>query len=213
MSHTKSKSSKIKEEKGNMTEKENQIIDNNSFNYNMDSTKENLDINSIINPNEKVEKISHLLYDPDNNDKIINISKLDEDLISSDEKNDRKSKRNNRESDFQSFGDHTDNNINTIINISNLDIPIQIPNQIENINKENKEKNEKKNNFDCNKQNDNNIKKINNISIDEGFKMKYKHKNFLKKIPFYCTIIILVIFLVFIAFFIFFLFKIFFNLY
>ena len=209
MSHTKSKSSKIKEEEGR--EKENENIDNNSFNYNMDNTKTNLDINSLINPSVKVEKISHLLYDQDNNDKIINISKLDEDLISSDERNPKKTKRHHIDSDIKSFGDNTDNNMNPIINISNLDIPNLIPNQIESINKENKEKNEKNSNFDCNKQND--IKIILNINIDEGFKMKYKHKNCLKKIPFYCTIIILVIFLAFIAFFIFFIFKTFFNLY
>ena len=210
MSHTKSKSSKIKEEEGR--EKENENIDNNSFNYNMDNTKSNLDINSLINTSEKVEKISHLLYDQDNNDKIINISKLDEDLISSDERNPKKTKRHHIDSDIKSFGDNTDNNMNPIINISNLDIPNLIPNQIESINKENKEKNEKNSNFDCNKQNDKNIKIINNINVDEGFKMKYKHKNCLKKIPFYCTIIILVIFLVLIAIFIFFIFKIFFNL-
>ena len=88
MFHSKSKSSKFQEKKEKQINKSkendsNQYNQNNSININnMDSTQENMNINILINE----EKIANLLIDSDNNEKIINISKLDEDLCYDDKK-------------------------------------------------------------------------------------------------------------------------------
>ena len=52
----------------------------------MDATKENLNVKLITNEKDHFDKISNLLIDSYNNEKIVNISKLDEDLNYDDKK-------------------------------------------------------------------------------------------------------------------------------
>ena len=217
MFHSKSKSTKIqeKEKEKNIAnliiKKTNKYNDNNSINFtNIDSTKENLDLHLIKNEYENIEKISNLLCE-DHDDKIVNISKLDESLFP-EEKNNKNGElleKNKNISNFDIVGDDNEkDNSNPIINISNLEMPI-FKNELQNINKsiednntnENINKNENKNNI---------IKIIKNE--DEVIKMK-KKKNCFQKIPLFCKIILIINIFIIISFLFFFLFKIVINKY
>ena len=131
MFHSKSRSSKLqeKEEKQIYKSKENdsnQYNQNNSININnMDSTKENMNIKILINE----EKISNLLIDSDNNEKIVNISKLDEDLHYDDKKNQKNlsSKIKKIENSYlKSIMSEANDNEKPIVNISNLEYPMNV---------------------------------------------------------------------------------------
>ena len=206
MIHSKSKSTKIKEN-------EKEIKKNNSINY-MDSTKENINLNLIINQNDNFTKMSNLLCEQDNDDKIVNISKLDDVLFSEDRKdknNELCQKHMDGDSKFELILEEQNQNDNTnpIINISNLDMSIfkneeneqKINKSIEDINHSNDNINKKENN-------------INKITIierkDEVLKIQ-KKKNCIEKLPFYCKIILIVNIFIILTFLLFFLFKIIIN--
>jgi hypothetical protein len=83
MIHFKSKSSKIKEESNKEDEQTNSNNEYVSTTVNqIDSTKDNLSLNLMTE--ENIGKISSLFSDPDYNDKVINISRLDESLCYTD---------------------------------------------------------------------------------------------------------------------------------
>ena len=217
MFHSKSKSTKIqeKEKEKNIAnliiKKTNKYNDNNSINFtNIDSTKENLDLHLIKNEYENIEKISNLLCE-DHDDKIVNISKLDESLFP-DEKNNKNGElleKNKNISNFDIVGDDNEkDNSNPIINISNLEMPI-FKNELQNINKS-IEDNNTNDNINKNENNKNIIKIIKNE--DEVIKMK-KKKNCFQKIPLFCKIILIINIFIIISFLFFFLFKIVINKY
>ena len=184
MIHFKSKSTKIKEDTNNEEEKVNSDNDYVSTTVNqINSTKDNLSLNTLTD--ENYGKISSLLFEQDNNDKIVNISKLDESLCY----NDKNTKRENNEQDIQQSNyefiiknitnNEENNNSNPVINISCLETQ----------NNENKSDN----NINYNNQTikENNIEK-NKISYknDEVFLVKKKNKICSKK----RIILILIIF-------------------
>ena len=126
MIHFKSKSTKIKEDTNNEEEKVNSDNDYVSTTVNqINSTKDNLSLNTLTD--ENYGKISSLLFEQDNNDKIVNISKLDESLCY----NDKNTKRENNEQDIQQSNyefiiknitnNEENNNSNPVINISCLE--------------------------------------------------------------------------------------------
>ena len=197
MIHFKSKSSKIKEETNKEDEQTNSNNEYVSTTVNqIDSTKDNLSLNLMTE--ENIGKISSLFSDPDYNDKVINISRLDESLCYTD-KNTKKEKienknnikNENNESDYGLMikdiinGNNNENNIsNPVINISYLenqnnddkksDYSSQINNSIINIQRQNTE-------------NISNIEKK-----DEAFKSKKTNK-FCNKKRFIFTLVIFII--------------------
>ena len=203
MIHSKSKSTKSQE-----NEKE---IKKNSLNYiNKDSTKDNLNLNLIINENENYAKISNLLCEHDNDDKIVNISKLDEVLYSDERKpknNELFQKHMEGDSKFDLIiGDQNESdNTNPIINISNLEISIFKSEQNEQkINKSIEDNNQSNDNMNKKENNNNKITIIK--GKDEVLKIKKNKKCFLK-LPFYCKIILIVNIFIILTFLLFFLFK------
>jgi hypothetical protein len=189
MSHSKSKSTKIEEEKGKENKK---MIINNSINYtNIDVSEQNLDLNLIINENGQLDKISNLLYDPDNIDKIVNISKLDETLYSEDRS--KKSKiYEQSDSKAEMVIDEEINNSKPIINISQLEIPVDLKTESNCDNK-----NDTKNNInDINKSSVSSSNEINNNinQIKDKYAVfKNKNKKVLKTRTVICLIILVII--------------------
>ena len=189
MSHSKSKSTKIEEEKGKENKK---MIINNSINFtNIDVSEQNLDLNLIINENGQLDKISNLLYDPDNIDKIVNISKLDETLYSEDRS--KKSKiYEQSDSKAEMVIDEEINNSKPIINISQLEIPIDLKTESNCDNK-----NDTKNNInDINKSSVSSSNEINNNinQIKDKYAVfKNKNKKVLKARTVICLIILVII--------------------
>ena len=189
--------------------------DNNLNYYNMDSTKANLNLNLIINENDSIPKITNLLMDSDYNEKIINISKLDEELIFSDDRKSKNSKTHKTDKSSLPMIENQEynNNSGPIINISNLDIPIKVQNVIDNINEQKKESNNNSNsnnNKNTNEINNNDIKIVQNNIKDKGSQRKINHRNLIRKRKrvIYCKIVILIISLIFLTVFIIFLIKI-----
>ena len=200
MIHSKSKSSKIKtedlnNENSSSNNKTNVVNGNNSTsdsaNY-MNSTNGNLKLD-LNDDNNNIVKIPNLFYNDENDEKIVNISKLDEDLYS----NDKKSKRfdeNNKHQIGESDSQILDNN-SKIINISNLDIHLNSKN--ENINAKEKANDNKDINEDINENFNNKIHKTEEIKINEiksgvDDVFKVKKRSFLDKISFRFKIIILI---------------------
>ena len=182
--HSKSKSYKIqiKEESKsdifNNKTTNNFDCNNSTIDKPIDSTKENLDLNSIIN-GDNLNKISNLLYDQDN---------VDEDLYSED-----KNTKNNKIKANHQTGDNSDlifentndiNNSNPIINISTLEFPAYQNELLNNSNKND------------NKENKNEIGIKKNDS-DEIF--KNKNQNILNKNPLSLKILITILFLIIFA--------------
>ena len=200
MSHSKSKSTKIEEEKGKGNKK--MIINNsnNSINFtNIDVSEQNLDLNLIINENGQLDKISNLLYDPDNSDKIVNISKLDETLYSEDRS--KKSKiYEQSDSKAEMVIEEEINNSKPIINISQLEIPIDLKNESNCDNK-----NDTNNNInDINKSNESSSNEINNNNNqikDKYTVFKNKNKKVLKTRTVICLIILVIIGIIIILYF------------
>ena len=206
MIHSKSKSSKIKtedlnNENSSSNNKTNVVNGNNSTsdsaNY-MNSTNGNLKLD-LNDDNNNIVKIPNLFYNDENDEKIVNISKLDEDLYS----NDKKSKRfgeNNKHQISESDSQLIDNN-SKIINISNLDIHLNSKNETqfknENINAKEKANDNKDINEDINENFNNKIHKTEEIKINEiksgvDDVFKVKKRSFLDKISFRFKIIILI---------------------
>ena len=151
--------------------------------------------------------MSNLFCNDENDDKIINISKLDEDLYSNDKKSARidKNKHLTRDSNSQLIEVNTnslDNN-SKIINISNLEIKVNFHNetQVKNENTNSNENAISDINANLNENVNNQIHKIEEIKIneiketkkeaDEAFKVK--KKSFFDKISFRIKMIILII--------------------
>ena len=226
MIHSKSKSTKIKEKEEDqnintvVNIKTNRFNNNNSLTLNsIDLTKENLNLKLITS-----EKISNLLYDSENDDKVVNISKLDEELYTDEKRIKKYDKNVTVGSDFELvIGNINENDTSKpIINISSLDTPIHLQNEIQTINLVNNNNvstsntsinnniinndNNNKNNSSSNKiVKTNKIKKDNNLK-DEAFKTK--SKKCFRKIPLYLKIIFLIIIIIIFSFLFFFLFKI-----
>ena len=159
--------------------------------------------------NNNIEKISNLFCNDENDDKIINISKLDEDIYSNDKKSARidKIKHLTRDSNSQLIEVNTnslDNN-SKIINISNLEFQVNFPNETQ-VKNTNSNENANENaisdiNANLNENANNQIYKTEEIKIneiketkkeaDEAFKVK--KKSFFDKISFRFKIIILII--------------------
>ena len=186
MIHFKSKSTKIKEDTNNEEEKVNSDNDYVSTTVNqINSTKDNLSLNTLTD--ENYGKISSLLFEQDNNDKIVNISKLDESLCY----NDKNTKRENNEQEIQQSNyefiiknitnNEENNNSNPVINISCLETQNNENKSDNNINSNNNNQTIKENNIEKNK-----------ISYkkDEVFLAKKKNKICSKK----RIILILIIF-------------------
>lgn len=138
MIHSKSKSTKIKEKEEDqnintvVNIKTNRFNNNNSLTLNsIDLTKENLNLKLITS-----EKISNLLYDSENDDKVVNISKLDEELYTDEKRIKKYDKNVTVGSDFELvIGNINENDTSKpIINISSLDTPIHLQNEIQTIN-------------------------------------------------------------------------------
>ena len=214
MIHSQSKSSKIKsegisDEKSSSNKKTNVVNGNNSTSdsaHYMSSTKKELNLESYFD-NNNIEKMSNLFCNDENDDKIINISKLDEDLYSNDKKSERieKNKHLTRDSNSQLIEvnkNSLDNN-SKIINISNLEFQVNFPNkaQAKNENTNSNENAISDINANLNENANNQIHKTEEIKIneiketkkdaDEAFKVK--KKSFFDKISFRFKIIILII--------------------
>ena len=159
-------------------------------------------------------KISNLLCEHDNDDKIVNISKLDEVLYSDERKpknNELFQKHMEGDSKFDLIiGDQNESdNTNPIINISNLEISIFKSEQNEQkINKSIEDNNQSNDNMNKKENNNNKITIIK--GKDEVLKIKKNKKCFLK-LPFYCKIILIVNIFIILTFLLFFLFKIIIN--
>ena len=199
MIHFKSKSSQIKEESNKEKEQPNLNAEYLSTTVNqIDSTKDNLSLN--LTTGENIGKILSL-SEQDNDDKIVNISKLEESLCYTG-RNTKREKKEMEEEQYQNAkSDYEliirdaikfdENNISKpIINISYLDSQenknktTDITNQI-NVSKINIKEN-------------NNKKVMNNVDKkDEVFLFKKRRKIFSKKIIILSLIIFLIIFLIF----------------
>ena len=203
MIHSKVKSSQIdkkEESKGaNINEKINSTIEYISTTVNqINETNGNLSLS--LNTGETMGKLSSYLIEDDNNDKIVNISKLDESL---NYKNTNREENNNEHK--QSVSDYgliikdimnneKEQNSNPIINVSYLETQTNEINNIKTINN-----------------NVNNINvldpKTNNNQIkdrkDEVFKFKKKNNIHLKKSKILIFVSIFLLFILFITFIIF----------
>ena len=219
MIHSKSKSTKIKpdaiyDENSSSKKKENVANGNNTTSDSancMSFTKENLNLESFFDNNSNIKKISSLFHIEEideNDDKIVNISKLDEDICSFDKKS-IKNLHQAGESNSQLVEVNKNDNDNNdkIITISHLGFPINCQNEIQN-KTENINANENLNvnaNTDINVNVNNIINKTEEIKInelkseaDEAFKVK--KKSFFDKISFKFKIIALIILLLFVIF-------------
>ena len=202
MIHFKSKSSKIKEESNKENEQTNSNNEYVSTTVNqIDSTKDNLSLNLMTG--ENIGKISSLFSDPDYNDKVINISKLDESLCYSG-KNTKREKKDNKdgikiEEDETDYGFVIKNIINDNNNEKNISDPVINISYLENQNKNDKIS-------DYSKQINNSLiniqsQKTDNIQIvdkkDEVFKSKKANKICNKKRIIYILIIFIILFSIF----------------
>ena len=220
MIHSKSKSTKIKpdaiyDENSSSKKKENVANGNNTTSDSancMSFTKENLNLESFFDNNSNIKKISSLFHIEEideNDDKIVNISKLDEDICSFDKKS-IKNLHQAGESNSQlvevnkNDNDNNDNN-DKIITISHLGFPINCQNEIQNKTENINENLNVNANTDINVNVNNIINKTEEIKInelkseaDETFKVK--KKSFFDKISFRFKIIALIILLLFVIF-------------
>ena len=217
MIHSKSKSTKIKpdaiyDENSSSKKKENVANGNNTTSDSancMSFTKENLNLESFFDNNSNIKKISSLFHIEEideNDDKIVNISKLDEDICSFDKKS-IKNLHQAGESNSQlvevnkNDNDNNDNNDNNdkIITISHLGFPINCQNEIQN-KTENINANENLNVNVNNIINKTEEIKINELKSEADEAFKVKKKSFFDKISFKFKIIALIILLLFVIF-------------
>ena len=205
MLHSKSKSNQIQQKEDSIKNKEEKENPNSINEYisttanQINSTNDNFDIN--LSNEDNIGKLSSLFNDQDNDDKIVNISKLEESLCYNIKNSNRdKYVQQNQQSNSniklstKNIKDD-DPNSDIVINISNLDYEI---NEQEINNGENLDK------INSNINSDMNIIKNNTNKIiekkDEIFLIKKRSKNIIKKLIILIVILLFFIFSLIIIF-------------
>ena len=205
MLHSKSKSNQIQQKEDSIKNKEEKENPNSINEYisttanQINSTNDNFDIN--LSNEDNIGKLSSLFNDQDNDDKIVNISKLEESLCYNIKNSNRdkyvqqnQQSNNNIKLSTKNIKDD-DPNSDIIINISNLDYEI---NEQEINNGENLDK------INSNINSDMNIIKNNTNKIiekkDEIFLIKKRSKNIIKKLIILIVILLFFIFSLIIIF-------------
>ena len=205
MLHSKSKSNQIQQKEDSIKNKEEKENPNSINEYisttanQINSTNDNFDIN--LSNEDNIGKLSSLFNDQDNDDKIVNISKLEESLCYNIKNSNRdkyaqqnQQSNNNIKLSTKNIKDD-DPNSDIVINISNLDYEI---NEQEINNGENLDK------INSNINSDMNIIKNNANKIiekkDEIFLIKKRSKNIIKKLIILIVILLFFIFSLIIIF-------------
>ena len=205
MLHSKSKSNQIQQKEDSIKNKEEKENPNSINEYisttanQINSTNDNFDIN--LSNEDNIGKLSSLFNDQDNEDKIVNISKLEESLCyniknSNRDKYDQQNQQSNSNIKLSSKNIKDDDpNSDIIINISNLDYEIneQEINNGENLDKINSNINS---NMNIIKNNTNKIIE----KKDEIFLIKKRSKNIIKKLIILIVILLFFIFSLIIIF-------------
>ena len=187
MLHSKSKSNQIQQKEDSIKNKEEKDNPNSINEYisttanQINSTNDNFDIN--LSNEDNIGKLSSLFNDQDNEDKIVNISKLEESLCyniknSNRDKYDQQNQQSNSNIKLSTKNIKDDDpNSDIVINISNLDYEIneQEINNGENLDKINSNINS---NMNIIKNNTNKIIE----KKDEIFLIKKRSKNIIKKL-------------------------------
>ena len=205
MLHSKSKSNQIQQKEDSIKNKEEKDNPNSINEYisttanQINSTNDNFDIN--LSNEDNIGKLSSLFNDQDNEDKIVNISKLEESLCYNIKNSNRdKYVQQNQQSNSniklstKNIKDD-DPNSDIVINISNLDYEIneQEINNGENLDKINSNINS---NMNIIKNNTNKIIE----KKDEIFLIKKRSKNIIKKLIILIVILLFFIFSLIIIF-------------
>ena len=205
MLHSKSKSNQIQQKEDSIKNKEEKENPNSINEYisttanQINSTNDNFDIN--LSNDDNIGKLSSLFNDQDNEDKIVNISKLEESLCYNIKNSNRdKYAQQNQQSNSniklstKNIKDD-DPNSDIVINISNLDYEIneQEINNGENLDKINSNINS---NMNIIKNNTNKIIE----KKDEIFLIKKRSKNIIKKLIILIVILLFFIFSLIIIF-------------
>ena len=205
MLHSKSKSNQIQQKEDSIKNKEEKENPNSINEYisttanQINSTNDNFDIN--LSNEDNIGKLSSLFNDQDNEDKIVNISKLEESLCyniknSNRDKYAQQNQQSNSNIKLSSKNIKDDDpNSDIIINISNLDYEIneQEINNGENLDKINSNINS---NMNIIKNNTNKIIE----KKDEIFLIKKRSKNIIKKLIILIVILLFFIFSLIIIF-------------
>ena len=205
MLHSKSKSSQIQQKEDSIKNKEEKENPNSINEYisttanQINSTNDNFDIN--LSNEDNIGKLSSLFNDQDNEDKIVNISKLEESLCyniknSNRDKYDQQNQQSNSNIKLSTKNIKDDDpNSDIVINISNLDYEIneQEINNGENLDKINSNINS---NMNIIKNNTNKIIE----KKDEIFLIKKRSKNIIKKLIILIVILLFFIFSLIIIF-------------
>ena len=205
MLHSKSKSNQIQQKEDSIKNKEEKENPNSINEYisttanQINSTNDNFDIN--LSNEDNIGKLSSLFNDQDNDDKIVNISKLEESLCyniknSNRDKYVQQNQQSNSNIKLSSKNIKDDDpNSDIIINISNLDYEIneQEINNGENLDKINSNINS---NMNIIKNNTNKIIE----KKDEIFLIKKRSKNIIKKLIILIVILLFFIFSLIIIF-------------
>ena len=205
MLHSKSKSNQIQQKEDSIKNKEEKENPNSINEYisttanQINSTNDNFDIN--LSNDDNIGKLSSLFNDQDNDDKIVNISKLEESLCyniknSNRDKYVQQNQQSNSNIKLSSKNIKDDDpNSDIVINISNLDYEIneQEINNGENLDKINSNINS---NMNIIKNNTNKIIE----KKDEIFLIKKRSKNIIKKLIILIVILLFFIFSLIIIF-------------
>ena len=205
MLHSKSKSNQIQQKEDSIKNKEEKENPNSINEYisttanQINSTNDNFDIN--LSNEDNIGKLSSLFNDQDNEDKIVNISKLEESLCyniknSNRDKYVQQNQQSNSNIKLSSKNIKDDDpNSDIIINISNLDYEIneQEINNGENLDKINSNINS---NMNIIKNNTNKLIE----KKDEIFLIKKRSKNIIKKLIILIVILLFFIFSLIIIF-------------
>ena len=205
MLHSKSKSNQIQQKEDSIKNKEEKDNPNSINEYisttanQINSTNDNFDIN--LSNEDNIGKLSSLFNDQDNEDKIVNISKLEESLCyniknSNRDKYVQQNQQSNSNIKLSSKNIKDDDpNSDIVINISNLDYEIneQEINNGENLDKINSNINS---NMNIIKNNTNKIIE----KKDEIFLIKKRSKNIIKKLIILIVILLFFIFSLIIIF-------------
>ena len=205
MLHSKSKSNQIQQKEDSIKNKEEKDNPNSINEYisttanQINSTNDNFDIN--LSNEDNIGKLSSLFNDQDNDDKIVNISKLEESLCyniknSNRDKYVQQNQQSNSNIKLSSKNIKDDDpNSDIVINISNLDYEIneQEINNGENLDKINSNINS---NMNIIKNNTNKIIE----KKDEIFLIKKRSKNIIKKLIILIVILLFFIFSLIIIF-------------
>ena len=205
MLHSKSKSNQIEQKEDSIKNKEEKENPNSINEYisttanQINSTNDNFDIN--LSNEDNIGKLSSLFNDQDNDDKIVNVSKLEESLCyniknSNRDKYDQQNQQSNSNIKLSSKNIKDDDpNSDIVINISNLDYEIneQEINNGENLDKINSNINS---NMNIIKNNTNKLIE----KKDEIFLIKKRSKNIIKKLIILIVILLFFIFSLIIIF-------------